>query len=37
MFRVIVTLLLVAAAVQLSGCTGSIRLGSSVYQTALPG
>jgi hypothetical protein len=31
MFRVLVALLLVSAAVQLSGCTGSLRLGSSLY------
>ena len=30
MYRVIVALILTLVAVQLSGCTGSLRLGSSV-------
>lgn len=35
MYRVIVTLLLVCAAVQLSGCTGSLRLGTSIDPTTV--
>ncbi len=31
MFRVLVVLVLVSAALAVSGCTGSLRLGSSVY------
>lgn len=37
MYRVIATLLLLCAAVQLSGCTGSLRLGTSIYPTTIPG
>ena len=35
MYRVIVTLLLLCAAVELSGCTGSLRLGSSVHPSTV--
>jgi hypothetical protein len=37
MLRVIVTLLLLCAAVEMSGCTGSVRLGTSIYPAAIPG
>jgi hypothetical protein len=35
MFRVLVAVLLVCAAVQMSGCTGSLRLGSTIHTQAL--
>jgi hypothetical protein len=31
MFRVLVAIVLVCAALEMSGCTGSLRLGSSVH------